>query len=54
MRILRWSLISREKIEGSGFTILNALYCAPNKIYEYAGCNIPMIGTDVLGLKRTV
>ena len=40
------------KIEGSGFTILNALYCAPNKIYEYAGCNIPMIGTDVLGLRE--
>lgn len=40
------------KIEGNGFTILNALYCAPNKIYEYAGYNIPMIGTDVLGLKE--
>lgn len=22
---------------------LNVLYCAPNKIYEYAGCGIPMI-----------
>lgn len=30
---------------------LNVLYCAPNKIYEYAGYGIPMIGTDVLGLK---
>lgn len=40
------------EIEGNGFTILNALYCAPNKIYEYAGCSIPMIGTDVLGLKE--
>ena len=30
---------------------LNALYCAPNKIYEYAGFGIPIIGTDVLGLK---
>ena len=41
------------EIEGNGFTILNALYCAPNKIYEYAGCSIPMIGTDVLGLKES-
>ena len=30
---------------------LNALYCAPNKIYEYAGFGIPMIGTNVLGIK---
>lgn len=29
---------------------LNALYCAPNKIYEYAAYGIPMIGSDVLGL----
>ncbi|MEW4354711.1 hypothetical protein AB1I63_07480 [Streptococcus pneumoniae] len=31
---------------------LNALYCAPNKIYEYSAFGIPMIGTNVLGLKR--
>lgn len=29
---------------------LNALYCAPNKLYEYAAYGIPMIGSDVLGL----
>lgn len=29
---------------------LNALYCAPNKIYEYAQCGVPMLGTDVPGL----
>lgn len=31
---------------------LNVLYCAPNKIYEYSGFNVPMLGTDVLGLKQ--
>lgn len=31
---------------------LNALYCAPNKIYEYAGFGVPMLGTDVLGLRQ--
>lgn len=31
---------------------LNSLYCAPNKIFEYAGNGIPMIGTNVLGLKN--
>lgn len=30
---------------------LNALYCAPNKIYEYAACGLPMLGSDVLGLR---
>lgn len=29
---------------------LNALYCAPNKIYEYSAFGLPMIGTDVPGL----
>lgn len=31
---------------------LNALYCAPNKTYEYALCSLPMIGTDVPGLQE--
>lgn len=35
-----------------GTSVLNALYCAPNKIFEYAGANVPMIGTDVLGLRE--
>lgn len=30
---------------------LNALYCAPNKLYEYSGYAVPMVGTNVLGLK---
>lgn len=29
---------------------LNALYCAPNKLYEYACFGIPMIGNDIPGL----
>ena len=32
-------------------SVLNALYCAPNKIFEYAACKLPMVGSDVLGLK---
>ena len=30
---------------------LNALYCAPNKIHEYASQGLPMIGSDIPGLK---
>ena len=32
--------------------VINALYCAPNKIYEYSAFGVPMIGTNVLGLLR--
>lgn len=32
------------------FSVLNALYCAPNKIFEYAAFGLPMIGSDVPGL----
>ncbi len=33
------------------YSILNSLYCAPNKLYEYAAYGVPMVGTDVPGLK---
>lgn len=33
------------------YSILNPLYCAPNKIFEYAAFGVPMIGTDVPGLQ---
>lgn len=33
------------------YSILNAMYCAPNKLYEYSAFGIPMLGTDVAGLK---
>lgn len=31
--------------------VINPLYCAPNKIYEYGKYGIPMIGNDIPGLK---
>ena len=33
---------------------LNCVYCAPNKIWEYAGFGIPMIANDIPGLVYTV
>jgi len=33
---------------------LNQIFCAPNKIYEYAGFGIPMISNEVPGLVNTV
>lgn len=33
------------------FSVLNALYCAPNKMFEYAGCGLPMLGSHVPGIE---
>lgn len=33
--------------------MLNVLYCAPNKIYEYSRYGIPMISNDIPALKQT-
>ena len=33
---------------------LNPIYCAPNKIYEYAGFGIPTLGNNIPGLHYTV
>ena len=29
---------------------LNGLFCAPNKLFEYAYCDLPMVGNDIPGL----
>lgn len=34
------------------YSILNTLYCAPNKIWEYAQFGIPMIGNDLPALQE--
>lgn len=36
------------------YSSLNNLFCAPNKIFEYAGFGIPILANDVPGLKSTV
>lgn len=33
------------------YSLLNQIYCAPNKIFEYSAYGVPMIGNDVPGLK---
>lgn len=37
--------------KGSFASIINPLYCAPNKIFEYSMFGIPMISNDIPGLK---
>lgn len=33
---------------------LNKAFCAPNKIYEFSGFGIPIIGNNIPGLKNTI
>jgi hypothetical protein len=37
-----------------GFDMLNAVFCAPNKIWEYAGFGIPTLCQDLAGLRSTI
>ena len=39
--------------KGSIGRTLNPIYCAPNKIFEYARFGVPMISNDIPGLKYT-
>lgn len=34
------------------YSILNTLYCAPNKVWEYAKFGVPMIGNDLPALRQ--
>lgn len=43
-------LLPYKAAKNQHYSMLNALYCAPNKIYEYSACGLPMIGSDVPGL----
>ncbi|WP_406844508.1 hypothetical protein [Flavobacterium soyae] len=36
--------------QGAIENVINTLYCAPNKIYEYSSFGIPMISNDIPGL----
>jgi hypothetical protein len=33
---------------------LNTIYCAPNKIWEFSGFGVPILGSRNLGLKYTI
>ena len=43
-----------EETEYEGSAPINAVFCAPNKVYEFAGFGIPMLCNDNPGLKYTV
>ena len=33
---------------------INAVFCAPNKIFEYGSCGLPVIGNDIPGLSQVI
>ena len=43
-------ILPYKAADAAHYDKINALYCAPNKLFEYAAFGIPMIGTDVPGL----
>ena len=44
-------VLSYFPTRSTGYSVLNSLYCAPNKTYEFGLFGIPMIGTNIPGLK---
>lgn len=51
LEVTSHALIGIARYEPTG---INNAFCAPNKIYEYAGFGIPMLCNDVPGLEETV
>ena len=43
-------ILPYKAADAAHYDKINAIYCAPNKLFEYAAFGIPMIGTDVPGL----
>lgn len=53
LEITSWAhigILTYVPVRGATTSPLNAVYCAPNKIYEYAMFGIPMLGNDIPGL----
>ena len=49
--VTSWAHIALVKYD---FVVLNAIFCAPNKTWEYTGFGIPILGQDIPGLQYTI
>lgn len=49
--VTSWAHIAIVKYD---FVVLNAIFCAPNKTWEYTGFGIPVLCHDIPGLRYTV
>lgn len=51
LHVTSWARIAVVKYD---FVALNGIFCAPNKIWEYSGFGIPVLGNNIPGLEYTV
>lgn len=49
--VTSWAYIAIVKYD---FVVLNAIFCAPNKTWEYTGFGIPVLCHDIPGLRYTI
>lgn len=49
--VTSWAHIAIVKYD---FVVLNAIFCAPNKTWEYTGFDIPVLCHDIPGLRYTI
>ena len=49
--VTSWARVAIVKYD---FVVLNAIFCAPNKTWEYTGFGIPVLCHDIPGLKYTI
>ena len=50
--LLPYGVTNRIQAMNNECSLLNSLYCAPNKIFEYSAFDVPMLGTEVPGLMQ--
>lgn len=50
-KLAHYGILTYNPVNSSYVGVINPLYCAPNKIFEYGKFGIPMIANDVPGLK---
>lgn len=51
LHVTSWATIGLITYDNNS---LNTVYCAPNKVWEYAGFGVPMLCSDNLGLRYSV
>lgn len=49
--VTSWARVAIVKYD---FVVLNAIFCAPNKTWEYTGFGIPVLCHDIPGLRYTI
>ena len=57
LEVTSWAymgVLTYSPIHNGTTSPLNAVYCAPNKLFEYAMFGIPMLGNNIPGLKYSV